>query len=122
MGRQRHHRQNRQHPHVINLPEMRTQHNIWMLRLWLFAITLTLRAASPFLIEPYLQLGDFPKQSSPETLALLWQSTGDTPNWMVEVNNNGATWNMLEPPTARVNPRPSTDRHYVWPPTLSWLQ
>src|SRR5258708_2078687 len=122
MGRQRHHRQNRQHPHVINLPEMRTQHNIWMLRLWLFAITLTLRAASPFLIEPYLQLGDSPKQSSPETMALLWQSTDDAPNWLVEVNSAGVAWKKMEPPTARVIAVPGTDTHYVWHAMLTGLK
>jgi hypothetical protein len=44
------------------------------------------RAASPFIVEPYLQLGDVPKLAPAEPVRLLWQTAGDTRGtWTVEV-------------------------------------
>jgi hypothetical protein len=55
---------------------------------------------SPFLVKPYLQLGDAPKLSPAESLVVLWH-TGNTPaEWKVEVRTSkdkawraaGAAW------------------------------
>lgn len=41
-----------------------------------------------FLVKPYLQLGDAPKLSNPESLVLLWQTTNDPAPWSVEVRGS----------------------------------
>jgi hypothetical protein len=93
-----------------------------MLRLSFFALALTLRAASPFLVEPYLQLGDNSKQRSPETMVLLWHTAEETPNWTVEVNSGATKWIKAGLPTARRIQVPTIDTHYVWRAVLSGLK
>jgi predicted phosphodiesterase len=46
-------------------------------------------APSPFLVEPYLQLGDVPKLSVTESVRVLWQAANDpTVKWTVEVRQD----------------------------------
>lgn len=93
-----------------------------MLRFGLFALALTLRAASPFIVEPYLQLGDNPKQKSPESMVLLWHAAEETANWSVEVASGGTSWKKAEPPTSRRIQVPTIETHYVWRAVLSGLK
>src|SRR5687768_7747657 len=47
-------------------------------------------AASPFIVEPYLQLGDVPKLSPVETLRVLWQAPNEPgATWSVDVRQDG---------------------------------
>ena len=46
-------------------------------------------ASSPFIVEPYLQLGDVPKLSPVETVRLLWQAPNDPAvKWAVDVRQD----------------------------------
>ena len=48
------------------------------------------RAASPFIVEPYLQLGDVPKLSSSESVRVLWQAPNEPgATWSVDVRQDG---------------------------------
>jgi hypothetical protein len=44
--------------------------------------------AEPFLEKPYLQLGDSPKLTSPESLILLWHTGSAPADWKVEVRTS----------------------------------
>ncbi|HEV8146938.1 MAG TPA: metallophosphoesterase family protein [Bryobacteraceae bacterium] len=93
-----------------------------MLRLCIFALALTLRAASPFVVEPYLQLGDSSKQQSPESMVLMWHSAEETPNWTVEVKSGSSKWVKTGVPAARRIQVPTIETHYVWRAVLSGLK
>ena len=44
---------------------------------------------SPFLVKPYLQLGDLPRLSSTEPVRVLWQAANDaTATWTVDVRQS----------------------------------
>ena len=44
---------------------------------------------SPFLVKPYLQLGDLPRLSSTEPVRVLWQARNDaTATWTVDVRHS----------------------------------
>jgi Calcineurin-like phosphoesterase len=46
-------------------------------------------AVSPFIVKPYLQLGDLPKLGSSEPVRLLWHAANERdPNWTVEVRQD----------------------------------
>jgi hypothetical protein len=49
---------------------------------------------SPFIVKPYLQLGDLPKLSSVESVRLLWQAPNETgAKWAVDVRQSAnAPW------------------------------
>src|SRR5690349_5740962 len=56
--------------------------------------------SEPFLVKPYLQLGDAPKLASPESLVLIWHTAVVSAEWKVEVQTSkdrawrdaGAPW------------------------------
>lgn len=43
-----------------------------------------------FLVAPYLQLGDNPALTNPESLTLLWQTVDNQDNWSIQVRADGA--------------------------------
>jgi predicted phosphodiesterase len=43
-----------------------------------------------FVVAPYLQLGDRPSLTDPESLTLLWQTIDSKDNWSVQVKDDGA--------------------------------
>lgn len=49
------------------------------------------RAVSPFIVEPYLQLGDMPRLSPVEPVRLLWQSPEPAAKWAVDVRQDRHT-------------------------------
>jgi predicted phosphodiesterase len=53
--------------------------------------------ASPFIVKPYLQLGDSPFLGETETYALLWHTDTARADWHVDVRTPNGTW--LEQPT-----------------------
>src|SRR5215467_6828623 len=88
-----------------------------MQRITLSAIFLTaaslLLSYSPaepdtFLEKPYLQLGDAPKLSSPESLVLLWHTTNQPADWKVEVRTSkDSAWRAAGTPASQVVSAPA---------------
>ena len=62
-------------------------------------------AASPFIVEPYLQLGDVPKLSPVETVRLLWQAPNEpAAKWAVDVRQDSKEpWRAALGAAGRVN-------------------
>ena len=86
-----------------------------------------LRAAGPFLVEPYLQLGDSRNLQKAETLALLWQTPDEQAAWTVEVKRQVGkvptpSWRKMEVPSARKIAVQGIEPHLVWRATLTGLQ
>ena len=53
----------------------------------------------PFLEKPYLQLGNSPRLSSPESLMLLWHTSAEAGNWGVEIKTSkDASWRAMDKP------------------------
>ncbi len=48
--------------------------------------------AQDFLQKPYLQLGNHPRNESPESLSLLWHAPDRDARWSVEVRNGSEAW------------------------------
>src|SRR6516162_2819517 len=86
----------------------------------LLVASLALRAAGPFLAEPYLQLGDARGLQRQETLALLWQTPDDSSDWIVEVKGQ-LTWHKMAAPTSRRIAVAGIEPHRVWRATLTGL-
>lgn len=59
-------------------------------------------AGATFLVKPYLQLGDVPKQKPQESLELLWQTPDIASTWQVDVRLPGSQdWRKLSAPQMR---------------------
>ena len=107
-----------------------------------FLLTGQIENPSPFLEKPYLQLGDSPKLSSPESLVLLWHTTNVPANWTAEVRTaKDPEWRGVAPPSsqtviapagpaivagvngAKTNapPSPAIDPHFVYRARLTGL-
>ena len=94
--------------------------------LWLLVSSLVLDAASPFLVEPYLQLGDARGLQKSETMALLWQTPADSSGWSVEVKagpvwKKGPGWRKMAAPANRRVAVQGIAPHLVWRATLAGL-
>lgn len=75
--------------------------------------------ASPFQVEPYLQLGAEP--SSPDRLALRWQAQDGPSDWVVEVQpQSGEEWTRMAPPVSVLAQAPRPYR--VWAAALTPLE
>src|ERR1041385_863017 len=80
---------------------------------------------SPFLVKPYLQLGDSPSLGETETYALLWHTDSVRADWRVEVRLSGsAPWTLQPTFNGRLVNVPGTptarglEPHYVYEGTL----
>jgi hypothetical protein len=51
----------------------------------------TASSSSPFIVKPYLQIGDAATTADPTTMALLWQSDTTTAKWDVETKAEGSS-------------------------------
>lgn len=79
-----------------------------------------LRAQAPFLVEPYLQLGDAPKPAVHERLDLLWQTEDRDAAWSVEVQGPKG-WIAQAAPTYQRMAAPSLPPHRIYHATLADL-
>jgi 3',5'-cyclic AMP phosphodiesterase CpdA len=62
----------------------------------------TIPSGTPFLEKPYLQLGDSPKLSAPESLVLLWHTDNTPAEWTVEVRaSKDSKWRAMEKPSSQ---------------------
>ncbi|SRR5579884_147447 len=79
-------------------------------------------AQSPFLVKPYLQLGNYAQPSDPERLVLLWHTADADADWRVEVKPSGANqWSACESPGARRIAASGIAPHQVYRAVLSGL-
>jgi len=55
----------------------------------------------PFLVKPYLQLGDAPELAKQESLVLMWHTSGRSVAWSVEVRTaKDSNWRKMSEPQA----------------------
>jgi len=77
--------------------------------------------ASPFLVEPYLQLGPCP--ASPDRLALVWHAQDGPADWAVETRPQaGEAWTRMEPPVSALADLPGAGPRRVWTAALAPLE
>ncbi len=77
-------------------------------------------APGPFLVKPYLQLGDAPARS--DVLALLWHADDRDADWSVEFRNApDRPWAKAEAPVSRRVAVAGVEPHRVYHATLSGL-
>ncbi len=74
-----------------------------------------------FLEKPYLQLGDAPGLSDPESMLIVWQSPDRSSGWQVEVKS-GSSWKAAEEPVAHRIAVQGVDPHIVWTARVSDLK
>ncbi len=68
-----------------------------------------------FIEKPYLQLGDAPKLSSPESLVLLWHTADQDAEWSVEVQaKDDKRWAPAAPPSMRRVDAPGIPVHRIY--------
>ena len=77
-------------------------------------------APGPFVVKPYLQLGDAPAR--PDGLALLWHADDRDAGWSVETRTaSDRPWTKAEAPTSRRVAVAGLEPHRVYRATLSGL-
>jgi len=91
-----------------------------------FLACISVYAASPFVVEPYLQLGDARGLQKSETLALLWQTPADSSDWTVEVKSGPMLkrvpgWRKMAAPSNTRVAVSGIEPHLVWRATLAGL-
>lgn len=79
-------------------------------------------AGTPFLVDPYVQLGDAPAARETERLDVLWQAEDREARWSVEVRiDSEGTWNRTEAPECRRDTRPGVGPRRYYRATLEHL-
>lgn len=79
-------------------------------------------ATEPFLVKPYLQLGDAPREAAAESLQLLWHTDSAEGQWLVEVKADSAkTWSKMAAPRVRTVPATDVPAHAVYQSALTGL-
>ncbi len=91
-----------------------------MRTLLLCLLTALLWAQEPFLVKPYLQLGNAPQPAKKERLDLLWQSEDQDGTWTVEVRV-GKGWKAQAAPSFRRLAVPPLPAHRIYRVTLANL-
>jgi 3',5'-cyclic AMP phosphodiesterase CpdA len=87
-----------------------------------FLLSQTASPDGPFLEKPYLQLGNAPKLSNPESLMLLWHAAPDVTGWGVEVRTSkDSSWRAMEAPAAQSVNAPGIPPHAVYRVRLTGL-
>ncbi|MEP6754242.1 MAG: hypothetical protein ABJA67_01975 [Chthonomonadales bacterium] len=77
---------------------------------------------SPFVVKPYIQLGDSPKLSKLESLLLVWQTPVNAGVWAVELMRAGETkWAPAAAPESRRTAVPTIQPHLIYRVALTDL-
>lgn len=84
-------------------------------------LTAALFAQDPFLVKPYVQLGDAPELSQQERLALLWHTSDTDFDFAVRVKNSGQWSEPAKAASRRVAVR-TIDPFRVWSAPLENLK
>jgi 3',5'-cyclic AMP phosphodiesterase CpdA len=80
------------------------------------------RPNGPFLVEPYVQLGDAPVASSAEGVEVLWQTADRDGAWSVEAQRAiGGAWEPAEVPKVRRVALPATEPYRLFRATIAGL-
>ena len=87
--------------------------------LTLLAPVALMAASGPFLVQPYLQLGDTPTASPSESLELLWQAESNIGTWRVEMKTS-ANFKPVAAPASRLVALGR--RHFVYRASLTPLK
>lgn len=77
--------------------------------------------AGTFLEKPYLQLGDAPHLSDPESMLVVWQTADGSSDWTVEVQS-GTKWEPADRPVAHRVAVETLEPHIVWTARLNNLK
>ena len=85
-----------------------------------FLLFSLLQAQDPFLVKPYLQLGDAPRIAKSERLDLLWQTEDRDGAWTVEVQGPKG-WQPQAVPTFRTLNAPPLAAHRIYRSVLRHL-
>ena len=91
-----------------------------MRTLLLCLLTALLSAQDPFLVKPYLQLGDAPRAAAKERLELLWHAEDQDGTWAVDVRA-GKGWKAQATPSFRRLAAPPLPAHRIYRVTLTNL-
>ena len=92
---------------------------IWCVALWAGC----LHAADPFVVKPYLQLGDRPRPFARESLELFWHSEDLDARWSVEIRLEGSRrWKKLALPASIRIVVAQVMTHDVWRVRLTGLK
>jgi predicted phosphodiesterase len=76
----------------------------------------------PFLVKPYLQLGDAPTATATEVISLLWHTEDTDGVWRVEIKpQGGSAWTQAEAPTAQRISVGGVAPHRVWTARMAGL-
>ena len=102
------------------MPLIHPGDNGGMRTLLYFLLCLLLPAQAPFLVKPYLQLGDAPKVTARERLDLLWQTEDTDQRWQVDMKV-GTQWKVQTAPTFRRLEAPPLAAHRIYRVTLRSL-
>ncbi len=82
-----------------------------------------IHTVAPFVVKPYIQLGDAPAGKPVEDLALLWQGDDIDIDWAIEYRSNSeATWRQTQAPTMQRIILPTIAAHRVHRTTLKGLR
>jgi 3',5'-cyclic AMP phosphodiesterase CpdA len=89
----------------------------------LFLLEVACAADPPFIVEPYLQMGDAPQLSSSDSLVVMWHTTDIDQPWDVQVKKpDGTKWSTpVQATFTRVAVR-GIDPHRVFRASLSNLK
>ena len=79
--------------------------------------------SDPFIVKPYLQIGDPPHLSVPESLVLMWHAEDRNLEWSVEVRDRNAdVWSPIEQVSHRRIAVPTIEPHRVYSAVLAPLK
>ncbi len=77
----------------------------------------------PFIVKPYLQIGDAPHSTNPGSLVLMWHAGDRDRAWSVEIRNGDTgDWDRVEAPTWRHIAVPTIEPHRVYRAVLTPLE
>jgi len=86
------------------------------------ALLLHSQQGDPFIVKPYLQLGDRLKAASTEGLSLLWHAAADDAVWQVQLADSAGHWSDTAAPASDEVPLPGADPHRVSRAELTGLK
>lgn len=79
-------------------------------------------AQRAFLVEPYIQLGNNPRLSDPENLALLWHTSDSDDQWSVRPRlRNTEDWKSVSAPKVRRITAQGIETHRIYEAALTGL-
>ena len=91
--------------------------------LTLFCLAASAFASGPFIVNPYLQLGDSPHQSASESLALMWHTADEDAAFAVESKLASATkWSVMAKPAWKRIAVRTIEPHRVWTASIAGLE